>query len=254
MQIDLTKIRDGPGISRQEVTGTAVTSASGGPIMPANDPETRRLVAQIAANESWANTPDRAARTARARAALQAKFERQVDPEGTLPPVERAKRAESARRAHYQRMSLRSAQARRAIKSLNAQAGSGPSEWFTTQGLDRGQPLYEVQELVVLGVDRDCVDLVEDAVQHGFDPALGMLGEHAHEIDRVVGAAPVPRCAGQEPRRHLGTGLLGRDAVRGEDDEQHNDDFTDHPGIVAHPVSGLRQESLRLRAESEEQQ
>lgn len=42
------------------------------------------------------------------------KFEREVDPTGVLSPQERAKRAECAKRAHYQRMALKSAQARRA--------------------------------------------------------------------------------------------------------------------------------------------
>ena len=46
----------------------------------------------IAAHESWAHTPDRSARTAPARAALMAKFERQIDPDGTLSPDERARR------------------------------------------------------------------------------------------------------------------------------------------------------------------
>jgi hypothetical protein len=40
------------------------------------------------------------------------RFEREVDPDGTLPPAERAKRAESARKAHFARMALLSAQAR----------------------------------------------------------------------------------------------------------------------------------------------
>ena len=45
-----------------------------------SDPTTRRLAAQVAAHESWASTSDRAARTAKARAALQARFENEVDP------------------------------------------------------------------------------------------------------------------------------------------------------------------------------
>ena len=44
---------------------------------------------------------------------LKAKFEREVDPEGKLSPQERAKRAEYARRAHMQRLALKSAKARR---------------------------------------------------------------------------------------------------------------------------------------------
>lgn len=73
----------------------------------------RVLQARIAAHASWAQTPDRAARTAKARAALAGKFEREVDPDGVLPPEERARRAEHARKAHYTRLALRSAQARR---------------------------------------------------------------------------------------------------------------------------------------------
>ena len=41
------------------------------------------------------------------------KFETQVYPEGILPPAERARRAEHARKAHFQRLALKSARARR---------------------------------------------------------------------------------------------------------------------------------------------
>jgi hypothetical protein len=41
------------------------------------------------------------------------KFEEQVDPNQELAPAERAKRAEHARKAHYKRLALKSAQARR---------------------------------------------------------------------------------------------------------------------------------------------
>lgn len=74
------------------------------------------LRAQLAAHTSWAKTENRSARTAPARAALDAKFEREVDPEGTLPPAERAKRAANARKAYFARLALKSAQARRARK------------------------------------------------------------------------------------------------------------------------------------------
>ena len=73
----------------------------------------RQLAARIAAHESWATTPDRTARTAPAREAFRAKFEHQVDPAGTLLPVERAKRVENAIKAHYARLALASARARR---------------------------------------------------------------------------------------------------------------------------------------------
>lgn len=74
----------------------------------------RSLIAQLAAHESWAKTPDRTARTANARRALEEKFEREVDPERLLSPTERAKRVENARKAYYARLALKSAQARRA--------------------------------------------------------------------------------------------------------------------------------------------
>ncbi|MFD7841364.1 hypothetical protein ACFV4K_00290 [Nocardia sp. NPDC059764] len=78
-----------------------------------NTPNDRVLQARIAAHTSWAKTPDRAARTAKAREALASKFEQQVDPDGVLSPQERALRAEHARKAHFTRMALKSAQARR---------------------------------------------------------------------------------------------------------------------------------------------
>ncbi|MEU7170896.1 hypothetical protein ABZ949_05305 [Micromonospora tulbaghiae] len=81
--------------------------------MPARDPSDRVLVARIAAAERWSREPDRAAATKPARAAFAERFERQVDPDGTLDPVERARRAELAKRAYFARLALKSAQARR---------------------------------------------------------------------------------------------------------------------------------------------
>lgn len=73
----------------------------------------RKLQAQVAAHTSWAKTPDPAARTARARTAFLDRFEREVDPEGILPEAERARRAESAKKAYFASLALKSAQARR---------------------------------------------------------------------------------------------------------------------------------------------
>jgi hypothetical protein len=42
------------------------------------------------------------------------RFEREVDPGGTLAPEDRARRAESARKAYFLRLALKSAKARRA--------------------------------------------------------------------------------------------------------------------------------------------
>lgn len=72
---------------------------------------------RIGAHTKWANTVDRTAATQPARDALMRKFEDQVDPTRSLSLEEREKRATSARKAHFQRMALKSAQARRAKKS-----------------------------------------------------------------------------------------------------------------------------------------
>ncbi len=82
-------------------------------LVPAQTPSERRLVATIAAHESWAATPDRAARTAPARRAALDRFEREVDPDGVLARQERTIRAEHARKAYFTRLALKSAQARR---------------------------------------------------------------------------------------------------------------------------------------------
>jgi hypothetical protein len=50
--------------------------------------------------------------TAAGRAAFLAKFEREVDPEGTLTPVERERRARAARSAHFAKLAYQSARAR----------------------------------------------------------------------------------------------------------------------------------------------
>jgi hypothetical protein len=71
-----------------------------------------RLRGKIGAHTRWAKTEDRVAATEPARRALRSKFEREVDPEGLLPVQERLRRAESARKAHYARLALRSAQVR----------------------------------------------------------------------------------------------------------------------------------------------
>jgi hypothetical protein len=72
----------------------------------------RQLIGAIGAHESWSRTEDRTARTANGRRAFLDRFEREVDPDGILSPEERARRAEHARKAYFQRLALKSAQAR----------------------------------------------------------------------------------------------------------------------------------------------
>lgn len=50
--------------------------------------------------------------TAAAHDGFQARFEREVDPDGTLSPEERQRRAQAAMRAHMSRLALASSQAR----------------------------------------------------------------------------------------------------------------------------------------------
>lgn len=69
-------------------------------------------LARAAAHSSWAKTPDRTARTEKARAAAMARFERQVDPGGVLPPAERRKRADSAKKAYFLTLAAKSAAVR----------------------------------------------------------------------------------------------------------------------------------------------
>jgi len=80
----------------------------------------RRIHAQIAAHTRWSREEDRQAATGKARAAFIDRFEREVDPDGVLPPQERARRAESAKKAYFARLALRSAAARRARRAKTA--------------------------------------------------------------------------------------------------------------------------------------
>lgn len=84
----------------------------------------RKLQASIAGHTSWANTEDRSARTSNARQTFRDSFQDKVDPGHTLSPQERARRGESAYKAHMSRMAFNSAKARRLKaeqRSLEAQ-------------------------------------------------------------------------------------------------------------------------------------
>jgi hypothetical protein len=75
-------------------------------------PTERVLRARSAAHAKHARHDAKAAMD-KARAAFLASFEQQADPEGRLPPAERQRRAEQLRRAHFARLALASAKARR---------------------------------------------------------------------------------------------------------------------------------------------
>lgn len=80
----------------------------------------RSLIGTIGAEISWANTKDRSARTAPARAARDAKFLEQAGGN----PV----RAAHLRKAHFARLALKSAQSRRKARELVEVAKAAEAE------------------------------------------------------------------------------------------------------------------------------
>ena len=79
-------------------------------------PAERTLRGRLAAHSKWAKH-DPVDGTASARAEFLSRFERDADPDGTLPRAERARRAEHLRKAYFTRLALASARARRRNKS-----------------------------------------------------------------------------------------------------------------------------------------
>jgi hypothetical protein len=78
---------------------------------------------RIAADMRWAREPDRTEATEPARDGFLRKFEREVDPEGVLDPVERARRASNLLRAHMTKLARKSAASRRATTTTATRRG-----------------------------------------------------------------------------------------------------------------------------------
>ena len=57
--------------------------------------------------------------TAKARATFLERFEIEVDPERTLPPEERQRRAQAARKSYFAKLALKSAKKRRKSKTAH---------------------------------------------------------------------------------------------------------------------------------------
>jgi len=91
-------------------------------------PSERIIHARANAHTSWANTHDRLARTAPARAAADARFLTEADGD----PV----RAESLRKAFYARLSLISARSRRQAREATAAAEAAEAELTVLGGAD----------------------------------------------------------------------------------------------------------------------
>lgn len=96
--------------------------------MPASNPTERSQIGVIAAHVSWANTENRSARTAPARAALDQKFLDAADGD----PI----RAGHLRKAHFARLALKSAQARRKARGLSEVAAAAEAELKSLGGSD----------------------------------------------------------------------------------------------------------------------
>jgi hypothetical protein len=75
--------------------------------------DTSSTLQRARAYSSWAQTPDRSARTAAARQAFEDRWEKIVDPDGVMSERDRAMAAEAERRAHFLRLAHKSAEARR---------------------------------------------------------------------------------------------------------------------------------------------
>jgi hypothetical protein len=78
---------------------------------PPFDPAEMALRGRIGAYRLHA-THDPRETTAPARSAFLARFEREVDPDGSLSPQERQRRALAARKAYFARLALKSAKKR----------------------------------------------------------------------------------------------------------------------------------------------
>jgi hypothetical protein len=76
-------------------------------------PNITATAASSLAHASWAKTADRSARTAPGGEKFMDRFEREVDPEGVLPPHDRYVRAEHAKKSYFKRLAVLSAQSRR---------------------------------------------------------------------------------------------------------------------------------------------
>jgi hypothetical protein len=84
---------------------------------PQLTPQQRAQRARMAAHASWARTRDRAARTSAGTQAFLRTFERQVDPDQSLPADVRRKMAAHARKSYMLRLAKLSADARRRART-----------------------------------------------------------------------------------------------------------------------------------------
>lgn len=113
----------------------AAGAAGGRAAAAALTPEQRRMCGQMGAAASWARTVDRSARTAKARAGLRARFEREIDPGGALPPETLAQTVDQAFKAWMLQLSWKASRnrskaawARREAAELETEAATAETE------------------------------------------------------------------------------------------------------------------------------
>lgn len=106
------EVNPGTQGSRNRPTGEAGLNRAARPRLAAT-PAERTLRARSAAYRLHSLYDSREL-TAKARAAFNDRFYREVDPDNRLSNAERARRAECARKAYYVRLAAKSARARRA--------------------------------------------------------------------------------------------------------------------------------------------
>jgi hypothetical protein len=97
-------------------------------------PEQRRLRAQLAANTRWSRPMAREDQADAARAAIYARLQREVDPQGKLSPDERGRRVHSAARALSAKMN--SAKARERLRRRRDGDHHSPPPSGTGSGAD----------------------------------------------------------------------------------------------------------------------
>lgn len=106
----------------------------------------RSLAARIAVHTSWAITVDCTGKNGPAVKASVDRFERQVDPDGALPPAERAGRSEHA-------PEFRGSAPRAIDRKASAQPAGYPDGRFCVQGAERSREggVVSVAGLLVAG-------------------------------------------------------------------------------------------------------
>jgi hypothetical protein len=93
--------------------------------VPARDPHERSLQAKTASHASWAKCPDRLGRLSNAHSGRDAFIARQYGISTDLPPAEYALRLESAKKAYFAGLALKSVKARRR-KAAERRTASSP--------------------------------------------------------------------------------------------------------------------------------